>query len=183
MWSATRYMRDLALAFLALAIIPSTAPAQTTSYSQRLAGLQQRNAFQQQQAAVQAAVQQTTALTQSAFRQGTYRPNGLPLPVVQPLPLNFLLQQAALENALQQTRALQQASLQRNPTLSRLALRPLNTLEAVQQQSLALQNALQIQNNLLTPGQLLQLSQEQPTVSQLLINQPIPVRTPGAGGR
>src|SRR6516165_3119451 len=121
MWSATRYMRDLALAFLALAIIPSTAPAQTTSYSQRLAGLQQRNAFQQQQAAVQAAVQQTTALTQSAFRQGTYRPNGLPLPVVQPLPLNFLLQQAALENALQQTRALQQASLQRNPTLSRLA--------------------------------------------------------------
>jgi hypothetical protein len=104
---------------------------------------------------------------------------------VQPLPLNFLLQQAALQSALQQTRALQQASLQRNPTLSRLALRPLNTLEAVQQQSLALQNALQTQNNLLTPGQLLQLSQEQPTMAQQLISQPIPVprRTPGASGR
>ena len=82
-----------------------------------------------------------------------------------PIPINFVRQQIALQLAMQQTSALARTSQQRNPALSRTALGQLNTLLAVLQQSAFLQAALQTQSNLLTPAQLLLLSQEQPSLS------------------
>ena len=166
------------LCVLALAALPSVAPAQASTYSQRLSALQQQNAFRQQQSAVQNAVQQTAILVQTVNQQ-----NGTPVQSVMQTPTSFLQQQMALQTAIQQTRALQQTSQQQNPALSRTALGQLNTLQAVTQQSIFLQAALASQNNLLTPAQLLMLSQEQPSLSSLLTSQPasLPKRVPGFG--
>src|SRR6266568_2995811 len=144
------------LCVMAIAVLPSRAPAQATAYSQRLSALQQQNAFRQQQSAVQNAAQQTAILVQTVNQQ-----NGLAVQSVMPTSTSFLQQQMALQSAMAQTRALLQTSQQRNPALSRTALGQLNTLQAVLQQSAFLQAALQTQSNLLTPAQLLLLSQEQ----------------------
>ncbi len=164
------------LGVMAFAGLPATAPAQATGNSQRLFALQQQNAFQLQQTAVQNAVQQTAILVQSALRQ-----NGVPVQTVMPTSIIFRQQQAALQTAIQQTNALLQVSQQRNAALSRTALGQLNTLQAVAHQSIALQNQLARQNNLLTPAQLFLLSQEQPNLSRLLtaLPAPLPKRLPG----
>ncbi len=161
----TRWALASVLGVLTLAALPAVLLAQT-GRSQRLLALQQQNAFQQQRAAVQNAVQQTAALVQAANRLNSLTPTATMTPI------NFLQQQIALETALQQTRALLQASRQQNPGLSPTALGQLNTLQAVLQQSIALQAALPGQGNLLTPAQLSQLSQQQPTLLRLLTNQP-----------
>jgi YesN/AraC family two-component response regulator len=160
---------------MALAVLPSMAPAQPTTYSQRLSALRQQNAFRQQQSAVQNAVQQTAILVQTVNQQ-----NGLAVQSVMPTPTSFLQQQTALQTAMQQTRALLQTSRQ-NPAVRGTALGQLNTLQAVMQQSIFLQNALATQNNVLTPAQLLLLSQEQPSLLRLLTSQPAALlqRTPG----
>src|SRR5262249_19295095 len=65
----------------ALALLPGRAPAQTNGYSPRLLALQQQNAFQQQQNAVQNAVQQTNILIQTAQQQnGTATSNSMSTP-------------------------------------------------------------------------------------------------------
>src|SRR5438477_344899 len=138
-----------ALCVTAFAALPSMAPAQAAGYSQRLLTVQQQNALQQQQSAVQNATQQTAILAQAAYRQ-----NSLSSLVTKRTALNFQQQQIALQTAIQQTSALLQTSQGRNPALSRTALGQLNTLQAVLQQSNALQAALERQNNLLTPAQL-----------------------------
>jgi YesN/AraC family two-component response regulator len=164
------------LGVMALAALPSMARAQASPMSQRLAALQQQNAFRQQQSAVQNAAQQTAILVQTVNQQ-----NGLAVQSVMPTSTSFLQQQMALQSAMAQTRALLQTSQQRNPALSRTALGQLNTLQAVLQQSAFLQAALQTQSNLLTPAQLLLLSQEQPSLSRLLTIQPaaLPTTMPG----
>ena len=167
MFQEMRCTRVRILCLMALAALPSVAPAQATAYSQRLLALQQQNAFQQQQSAVQNAVQQTAILVQTAFQQ-----NGLPVQTVMPTPLNFQQQQIALQTAIQQTNALLQVSQQRNPALSRTALGQLNTLQAALQQSIVLQSALVKQSNVLTPAQLFLLSQQQPSLSRLLTSRP-----------
>jgi hypothetical protein len=166
MYLQTRWSFASALGVLVLVSVPAAAPAQTSGTSQRLLALQQQNAFQLQQAAVQNAVQQTAVLAQAANRLNSLTPT------TATTPLSFLQQQIALETALQQTRALQLIGRRQNPALSRTALGQLNTLQAVLQQSIALQAALPGQNNLLTPAQLSQLSQEQPILSRLLTGQP-----------
>ena len=171
-----RFTLVLALCVIALALLPAMAPAQTTTYAQRLSALQQQNAFQRQQSAVQNAVQQTAVLAQNAQQQ-----NGLPPQTVVVTPISFLQQQVALQTAIQQTRALLQTSQQRNPALSRASLGQLNTLQALLQQSISLQTALLRQNNLLTPAQLLMLPQQQFSLSSLLTTPPASMtsRMPG----
>jgi hypothetical protein len=180
MFLETRCTLVSALCVLALAALPSAAPAQGTASSQRLFVLQQQNAFQQQQSAVQNAVQQTAILAQAANRQ-----NGVPVQTGIPLTLNFQQQAFALQVAMQQTRALLQSSQSRNAALHRTALGQLNSLQAVVQQSTALQAAFQRQNHLLTPAQVSRLSQEQTSLSSLLVGQPtaLPTNIPGVGGR
>jgi hypothetical protein len=174
-----RYTLAWALCVVGLVVRPAAAPAQplVSRSSQRLVALQQQNAFQQQQSAVQNAVQQTAILVQTAFQQ-----NSVSTPVLV-TPANFQQQQAALRTALQQTTALLQASQARNPGLSRSALGQLNTLQGVLQQSISLQTALQIQNNVFTPAQLLMLAQEQPSLSSLLTTQVAPLPNQMPGGR
>jgi hypothetical protein len=162
-----------AVCVLALATSPSMAQAQATRFSQRLLALQQQNALQQQQGAVQNAVQQTAILVQAAPQQ-----NGMTLQSI-----NFQQQQVALRIAIQQTLALLQTGQQGNAAISRTALGQLNTLQLVLQQSIILQNALQMQSNQLTPEQMLVLSQEQRTLSSLLTTQPVPLPNKTPGGR
>jgi hypothetical protein len=158
---------------MALAAPPSMAQVQATRFSQRLVALQQQNALQQQQSAVQNAVQQTAILVQAAPQQ-----NGMTLQSI-----NFQQQQVALRIAIQQTLALLQTGQQGNAALSRTALGQLNTLQLVLQQSIILQSALPMQSNHLTPEQMLVLSQEQRTLSNLLTTQPVPLPNKTPGGR
>ena len=134
----------------------------------RLSALQLQNAQQQQQNAVQTAVQQTTALLQSAAQL-----NGVSQQVSTPNPLNLQQQQNALEIAVQQTTALLQASFRQNSALSQTALRQLNTLQTALQQTTALQSALQIGQ--LAASELRTLSQEQSSLMGLLTSQPPPL--------
>ena len=175
MFLAMKSAAAATLCVTALAALPLAAQAQpqaASTYAQRLSALQQQNAFRQQQSAVQNAVQQTAILVQTVNQQ-----NGLPVQTVMQTPTSFLQQQIALQAAVQQTRALQQTSQLRNPALSRTALGQLNTLQAVMQQSTFLQTALTTQSNVLTPAQLLLLSQEQPSLSSLLVPQPAALLT------
>jgi multidrug efflux pump subunit AcrA (membrane-fusion protein) len=133
----------------------------------RLSALQQQVALQQQQNAVQTAVQQTTFLLQSASQQ-----NGMPQQADLPILINFQLQQSALQIALQQTTALQQASYGRDSSQGQTALRSLNALQTALQQTIALEGALPAQNGQLTPFQLQTLSQEQISLMGLLTSPP-----------
>jgi hypothetical protein len=159
------------LCLTAIAALPSMTQAQATRFSQRLLPLQQPDALQRQQRAVQNAVQQTAILVQVAPQQ-----NGMTLQTI-----HFQQQQVALRIAIQQTLALMQTGQQGNAALSRAALGQLNTLQLALQQSIILQNALQLQSNQLTPEQLLVLSQQQRTLSSSLAPQPVslPSKTPG----
>src|SRR5262249_50825654 len=138
-----------ALCGLALAILPTAARAQNqgTAYSQRFLILQQQNAFQQQQRAVENALQQTATLVLTVQRQVA-----MPLQTIPTTPLGFPQQQIALLAAEQQTRSLLQTT-QGNPSARNAALGQLLTLQNVRQQSLLLQSALQSQNYVLTPIQ------------------------------
>jgi hypothetical protein len=81
------------------------------------------------------------------------------------------------------TLALMQAGQQGNAALSRTTQGQLNTLQLALQQSIVLQNALQMQSNQLTPEQLLALSQEQRTLSSLLTTRSVPLPNKTPGGR
>jgi hypothetical protein len=168
-----RGMVAWAVCVMGLAALPLLAQTPVTRFSQRLVALQQQNALQQQQSAVQNAAQQTAILVQAAPQQ-----NGMTLQNI-----NFQQQQVALRIAIQQTLALMQTGQQGNAALSRTALGQLNTLQLVLQQSIILQNAMQTQSNQLTPDQLLVLSQQQRTLSSLFTTQPVllPNKTPGGG--
>jgi hypothetical protein len=179
MLSKTRWYVVSALVVLAPSVLPGTAPAQTSAYTRRLAGLQQQNVFQLQQSAVQQAVQQTAVLVQTATVQNTTQSQTTTgtLPTATATPNNFLEQQMALRIAIQETRALLLTSRQGNPALARTALGQLNTLSAILQESISLGTAARNQNHVLTPAQLALLSQERPRLSSLLNSQPAPLPT------
>ena len=80
-----------AVVALALALSAGPAQAQSARRQSRLVALQQQNALQQQQNAVQTAVQQTTILLQGAYQQ-----NGVPRTVAGPNLINF--QQSLVNN-------------------------------------------------------------------------------------
>jgi hypothetical protein len=143
------------------------AHAQPPAGQSRLSALRQQNALQQQQSAVQTAVQQTNVLLQSAAQM-----NGVLQQVSTPNPVNLQQQESALQVALQRTTALLQASFRQNSALSQTALRQLNTLQAVQQQTAGLQRALSVPGGQLTPSQLQALVQEQSSLMGLLTSQP-----------
>jgi hypothetical protein len=167
-----RYVAVLFVAALAPSLWAGAARAQSPGgrSMSRLSALRLQNAQQQQQNAVQTAVQQTTALLQSASQL-----SGVPQQVVTPNPINLQQQQNALEVAVQQTTALLQASFRQNSALSQTALRQLNTLQNALQQTTALQGTLQAQNGQLTASQLQTLSQEQSSLMGLLTSQPPPL--------
>jgi hypothetical protein len=162
---------------LALLLSAAPAPAQSTRRHQRLADLQQQNALQAQQNAVQTAVQQTTAVLQAV--NGGPPQVGMLGGVLQqggtPNPINLQQQQNALQIAVQQTMALMQVSFGRDSALSQAALRQLNALQTALQQTQSLQSALSTQNGQLTAFQLNLLSQEQTNLMGLLTSQPPPL--------
>jgi hypothetical protein len=169
--------------FLLALLSAEPAAGQPFRRQQRLGRLQQQNALLQQQIAVQTAVQQTTAVVQSA---------NLTSPEAKsPYRINLQQQETALQIAIQETTALLQASYRQNNALSQLALRQLNTLQGALQQTISLQGALQqttssqesppSQGGMLTPYQLQLLSQEQTSLMGLLTSQPPP--TPGRTSR
>jgi hypothetical protein len=151
------------------------APAQRPRPPRPLAVLQQQTAFQQQQTAVQTAIQQTTFVLQSAYHQNSTRQQGQNDASAQtgtPYLVNLQLQQNALQIALQQTTALLQASFRQNSALSQTALQQLNVLQNAQQQTTAVQSALAMQNGQWTVFQLQTMSQEQASLMGLLSSQP-----------
>jgi hypothetical protein len=145
-----------------------SAQAQASRRPSVLSVLQQQNALQQQQNAVQTAAQQTTALVQAAYQGNAAQ-----------IAIYFQQQQNALQIALQQATGLLQTSYRQNGALSKTALGQLNTLQTAQQQSLTLQNTLLSQGGLLTQPQLQILLQEQNALLGLLAVQPLsPQRRP-----
>lgn len=103
------------------------AAAQYASFQQRIATLQRQNAYQQQQVAIQLAVQQTNILLFDALQQNV---SGQETGVMQTL--NFQPQVSALQTALNQTTLLQQSNV-----------RVGSPVQSPLQQASALQNALQ----------------------------------------
>ena len=122
--SRNRAFAVLLAAATALLSAGERAQAQYPIRQRWLVALQQQNALQQQQNAVQAAVQQTTVLLQNAYQRVE-----LPQPLAVTSLIDFQQQQSALQIALLQTSVLLQASYGRNPTLSETALREQNTLQ------------------------------------------------------
>jgi hypothetical protein len=171
-----RWFPLLFLAALAPVLSAVPAHAQGPRRQSRLSALQQQNAWQQQQNAVQAALQQTNVLLQSANSgpAPVNAQNGVPPQAGTPNPVYLQQQEIALQTALQQTTALLQVSFRQNSALSETALRQLNTLQTVLQQTTALQSALSTQNGQLTSLQLQTLSQEQSSLMGLLTAQPPP---------
>ncbi len=147
--SRNRAFAVLLAAATALLSAGERAQAQYPIRQRWLVALQQQNALQQQQNAVQAAVQQTTVLLQNAYQRVE-----LPQPLAVTSLIDFQQQQSALQIALLQTSVLLQASYGRNPTLSETALREQNTLQTALQQTVGLQGALLAQNGQLTAIQL-----------------------------
>jgi hypothetical protein len=143
--------RQVVILVLVLGPLVQAGPAhaQTTASQQRLSALQQQNAYQQQQTAIQLAVQQTNVLVQTALRQGE-APQESSL-FRSP---SFQQQQVALRAALQKTAALQQVMLRANRAPRPTALAQISALQSVLQTSLSLQTATQIQNGPLAPTQI-----------------------------
>lgn len=158
-----------AIAFFSPLFGSERAQAQTAKPQQRLAAIQQQNALQQQQNAVQAALQQTTSLLQSSTRQSTNSQQFTFYNVI-----NLQQQQSALQIAMQQTNALLQSSYRNNNGLNELALRQLNALQNVVQQSSNLQSAVPAQNGQLTSYQFNTLVQQQNALMGLLTAQAPP---------
>jgi hypothetical protein len=152
---------SLPLIVATLLTLGDTANAQPP-VNQRLAALRVQNAFQQQQAALQLAVQQTNLLRQRAIRQDTsLQPSGFFTP------LSFGSQQAALQLALQQSIAATQAA----SALTMGRVQPASQTSAIQsvlQTSAILQTMTQIQNGQLTADQVQSLFNEQAVLSNLL---------------
>lgn len=152
---------------LATSLTAGLAHVQPATFQQRLSALRQQNAYQQQQMAVQLAVQQTNVLVQQALRHGE-----VPQPSGFYRPLNFQQQASALQMALQQTMALQQATLQSNSRPTQGALLQINAVQTSLQLTSTLQTAAQIQNGQLTPAQVQTLFREQTSLMGLLVSPP-----------
>ncbi len=170
-----RCVAVLFAAALALSPWAGAAHAQSTGRQSRLSAMQQFNALQQQQSAVQTAVQQTTLALQNAYQQGVLSQevqSGTAPPVSTASPVNLQQQQIAFQTALQQTTALLQVSYRQNTGLGQTALRQMNTLQNALQQSIALQSSLSMQNGQLTLAQLQTLSQEQANLMGLTTSPP-----------
>ncbi|HEY2827503.1 MAG TPA: hypothetical protein VGJ04_07890 [Pirellulales bacterium] len=143
--------------------ITETAQAQPSTFQQRLTALRLQNAYQQQQTTLQAAVQQTNMLVQSALRQdAAMEPAGFFSP------LNFQQQQSALQMALQQTTATSEVAMLSKTRPSQSALLQISTLQAALQTTAAIETASQIQNDQLTPDQVQSLFNEQASLANLL---------------
>ncbi len=147
---------------------------QTPHRQTRLNALRQQNAFQQQQSAVQAAVQQTTLLVQNA-NQNAVAQNGAPPAIF------FQSLENTLQIALQQTTALQQTATRSNTALTQLALRQQNTLQTAMQQTLAVESALSPPGAQLNSSQLQLLSQVQNSLTELFATQPRSLQRRNAG--
>ena len=106
MFPKTRWTLVSALCVMALAALPRAAPAQATAYSLRLFALQQQNAFQQQQIALQTAIQQTNALLQVSQQRNPA------------LSRTALGQLNTLQAALQQSIVLQSALVKQSNVLT-----------------------------------------------------------------
>jgi hypothetical protein len=159
----------VAIVLSSAAIVPllSAAPAlgQTPHRQTHLAALRQQNAFQQQQSAVQSAVQQTTLLVQNA-NQNAVAQSGAPPAIY------FQSLENTLQIALQQTSALQQTASRSNTALNHLALRQQNTLQTALQQTIAVETALSSPGSQLNSSQLQLLSQVQNSLTELFATQP-----------
>jgi hypothetical protein len=164
MFSATKY-RFTVVVPVALGLFLWARPAQAqTGGRGYMSSLQQQNALNQQQNAVQTALQQTTALLQVGRQAGPA-----------PYPIYFLKQQSALDVALQQTIALKQVTQGQNNTLHQLSVQQQFALQNVQQQAMGLQNSLSVQRTPLTPSQRQTLLQEQNSLFSLLNAAPLSV--------
>jgi hypothetical protein len=136
--------------------------AQAVTYQQRLSTMQLQIAYQQQQTAVQLALQQTNLLLQTAFRE-----NSAPEPSRFYRPLNVQQQQSALQRALKQTAALQQAMMRSNNGPGQTEFLQINAMRTALLAS-SLQTASQIQNDQLTTTQIQTLFREQSSLIGLL---------------
>ena len=123
--------------------------------------LKLQNALNQQQNAVQTALQQTTALVQLGRQAGP-----------PPYSIYFQKQQYALQIALQQTIALKQASQGRSPSLHQLSVQQQFALQNALQQATIVQNSLSVQRTRLTPLQQQTLLQEQNNLMGLVSGSP-----------
>jgi hypothetical protein len=146
---------------------------QTPHSQSRLNALRQQNAFQQQQSAVQAAVQQTTLLVQNANQ--SIAQNGAPPAIY------FQSLENNLQIALQQTAALQQAATRTNTALTQFALRQQNTLQTALQQTIAVGTSLSGSGIQLDSSQLQLLSQVQNSLTELFATQPHSLRQRSPG--
>jgi hypothetical protein len=156
-------VRTLALLAITSLFFAAQGQAQPPSPQQRLAALRVQNAYQQQQTALELAVQQTVVLLQQARRQVA-----VPQPSGFLSPLNFSQQQAALQIALQQTTAATQAAMVSKSRPNSAALMQVSTIQAAIRTTAALQTASQIQNGQLTADQVQSLFNEQAVLSNLL---------------
>ncbi len=147
--------------------------AQSSYRQTRLQILQQQNAFQQQQSAVQTALQQTTILVQSLNQNVVQQPAAPP-------PISFQSQVNTLQLALQQTTALQQTATRSNTALAQLASRQQNVLQTVLQQTLAVQGTSS-QGTQLSASQVQLLTQEQNSLTELLTTLPRPLQQRKSG--
>jgi hypothetical protein len=151
-----RCVKVLFAATLGISLAPQPALAQTPLRQSYLSGLQQQNALNQQQNAVQTAVQQTFDLAQRA-RQRVAAPNAI----------YFQRQEYALQVALQQTLALKQLFPAQSSARSQVVFQQ-NALQNALQQTLYVQNSLPQQGNPLTALQRQMLLQEQNSLMGLV---------------
>jgi hypothetical protein len=135
-------------------LISSTQAVAQTPARSRLAVIGLQNASQQQQAALQVAVQQTNILIQQATQQDV-PPGSADFHS----PLNFGPQLAALQFALQQSAATQLIVARSGPP--HLSFSQATTIQSALQTSMSLQAALQIQSGPITNEQLQSLFREQ----------------------
>lgn len=180
--SSPRQMRarwwTVAIIFLSTALEPlisaESALAQSLNRQTRLAALRQQNAFQQQQSAVQAAVQQTTILLQNANQSFSQQNTAPPA-------TTFQAQLNALQIALQHTTALQQSAFRSNSALAQMAVQQQSTLQTVLQQTINIQQSLSYPGSQLNAFQLQLLSQAQNSLTELITTPPRTVQRTYAG--
>ena len=158
-----RIVESLVLVAIASPLVAAQARAQSASYQQRLSALRLQNAYQQQQTALESAVQQTSVLVQQARRQESAQQSSGFLST-----LNFSQQQAALQMALQQTTAATQAAMASKIQPSSAALLQVSAIQTAVQTTAALQTASRIQNGKLTLDQIQSLFNEQSSLTNLL---------------
>jgi hypothetical protein len=150
----------LSTAILVMLATTSQVSAQSPA-SKKLAMLRTQNAYQQQQGALQLAIQQTNLLTQRATRQDTSS-----LPAGFFAPLDFGPQQAALQFAFQESTMTPQLSSAARGAQSTVYVS--STIQSVIQTSAILQNMTQLQGGQLTADQIQSLFNEQAALTNLL---------------